>query len=84
MPGWTCVWMLDAGSGHLCCSLRLALTMGQSFWVTWHLSVSSSLGRCAEMAAGTARAGRGAGQGLSLLRVPGFTRRGWFMQGARS
>lgn len=40
--------------------------------------------KLAEVSLGTGRAGRGTGQGLNLLHVPGFTRRGWFMQGGSS
>ena len=40
--------------------------------------------KLAETSVGTGRSGRGAGQGLNLLHVPGFSRRGWFTQGASS
>lgn len=40
--------------------------------------------KLAEISVGTGGAGRGAEDGLDLLRVPGFTRKGWFTQGACS
>lgn len=64
--------MLDAGSGHLQCSLRHPPRVGHTGLLTACILLPSGQMCCnpAEMPAGT---GRAAGLGLSILHVSSFT-----------
>lgn len=60
---------------------RGSLRVGYLTFKRFHLAGQMCC-KLAEISVGTGRAGRGAGQGLNLLRLPGFPRRTRFTQGA--